>query len=262
MTKPILIFFFMLLGFASLGASAFAADPAIANPQYLFQLSYHDAEETISEALRQKGAGEKIAATIAGRSDMPIFSYGKPLSVELRGLQFDKGARRWNASLLFLSNGEVISAIPATGRFDEMIELPVLKREVRNGDTIGQGDIEVRDFVVTQTRSDTIGDLAALIGKSPVHTISPGRPVREHEIASPAVIKKNGIVQVHYTTPGMEITATGQAMADGAKGDVIEVRNVTSRKVVRAVVADATNVTILAPGIQTSQLTGGNHGTN
>jgi flagella basal body P-ring formation protein FlgA len=143
-----------------------------------------------------------------------------------------------------------------------MIELPVLKREVRNGEIIGQNDIEIHDFPLNHSRADAVTDMSALIGKSPVRTISPQRPIREHEIASPAIVKKNAIVQMHFNAPGMEISATGQAMVEGAKGDVIDVKNVTSRKIVRAVITGTDSVDILSPGTETSQLTGGSHATN
>jgi flagella basal body P-ring formation protein FlgA len=106
----------------------------------------------------------------------------------------------------------------------------------------------MRDFPITHTRNDTITDATQLVGKSPVLAISPSRPVRQHEIASPAIVKKNSIVSMRFTSPGMEITATGQAMEEGAKGDVINVRNTVSRKIVRAVIADANTVDIKGIG--------------
>ncbi|MEK7387982.1 MAG: flagellar basal body P-ring formation chaperone FlgA, partial [candidate division NC10 bacterium] len=76
--------------------------------------------------------------------------------------------------------------------------------------------------------------MTQLVGQSPERTISPYRPVRDHEIARPALIKKDAIVQMRYQSPGMEITTTGQAMADGSKGRMIAVRNLASKKVVHA----------------------------
>ncbi len=237
----------LLLILAGLSIPAFADSPVAANPQYLFQLSYDDAEQAIGQALAQKGAGAKVAANINGHHNEALFSYSKPISVEIRGLQFERPSR-WSANLLFMADGEVVSAMPVGGRYEEMIEVPVLKREVRSGDVIGEADVEIRDFPITHTRTDTITDSAVLIGKSPVAAISPSRPVREHEIASPAIVKKNGIVSMRYTSPGMEITTTGQAMNEGARGDVISVRNTASRKIVRASVVDAGTVSIVGTG--------------
>lgn len=224
------------------------ADEALANDKEpLFKLTYQQAEEAVSQALADKGAGLKVGAMINGRSNDALFSHSAPLRVEIRGLQFDKPSGHWSGNLLAVADGEVITAVPAAGRFDELAEIPMLKRTLRNGELIAAKDIEIRDIPVGQTRSDTITDMDSLIGKSPSHSISAFRPIRQHEIGAPPLVKKNNIVQMHYKSPGMEITTTGQAMEDGAKGSVISVRNMASKRVVQAVVDDAGSVSIAAP---------------
>jgi flagella basal body P-ring formation protein FlgA len=187
------------------------------------------------------------------------------MTIDVRGLTFDAQDRRWSANLLLMADGEVLTAMPVAGKFEEILEVPVLRRMVKSGDIIGLGDVEIRDFPLLRTRPDTVTDLAALIGKSPLRSISPERPIRLHEIAGPTLVKKNSLVQMRYSSPGMEITATGQAVDEGAAGDIISVRNTSSRKLVRAVVEDANNVSILVPGsepTQTSQLTEAVHAAN
>ncbi len=222
-----------------LPAPAAAAPVAIHAPgTELFVLTSRDAEEAISFALAERGAGSKVSASITGRSDDTLFSHAQPLSVEIRGLSFDKNTSRWQASLMFLSDGQVISAMPVGGRYDEVMSVPVLKRQVRPGDVIQEADLEIRDFSLSRTRSDTIADAAALVGKSPVRSISAGRPIREQEIAQPALIRKNDIIQVDYRSPGVSISTTAQALEDGSLGSTINVRNLSSKKLVRAVVQD------------------------
>lgn len=243
-----------------------AATPAVATTAPapgLFQLSYAEAEEAVAWVLMQKGVGDKVVAGINGhKNNAPIFSYSKPVTVEIKGMQYDTGTGRWSASLLFRAEGEVVSALPASGHYDEMLEVPVLKRQVKNGEVIDASDIEVRDFPQERARNDTITDMSSLIGKSPLRTIAAFRPIHNNEIASPAIVKKNAMVQMRYTMPGMQITASGQAMGDGAKGDVIEVKNTASKKVIQAVVEDSSTVTIMPQGILTSQLTGEQYASN
>jgi len=248
--------------FLCMFAFAAFAETGAAQPIKAFELTYNDAEDAIGWVLMQKGVGDKVAASITGHKTGALFSHSKPISVDIRGLQFDKQNSRWSASLLFVSDGEVVSALPASGKFEEMVELPVLKRPFKNGDVIANSDLEIRDFPMDHTRTDTVTDMASLIGKSPLRSISPYRPIRGNEIAAPTLIKKNTLVQMHYNSPGMEITTAGQTMADGAKGDVISVRNVTSKKIVQAVIATDGSVTVLSPGTQTSQLSGAQYAAN
>lgn len=226
--------------------------PSVASPKYIFQLSYDDAEGAIGFALSDKGAGNKVAATINGHKTDALFSYNKPIAVEIRGLQFDKARGQWNASLLFVNDGATVSAMPVSGRFEEMTEIPVLKRQVRAGDIIKEADVEIRDYALSRTRSDTIGDIASLVGKSPSRAISPNRPIREQEIAQPVLVKKNGIVQMRYSSPGVEITVSGQATEEGSRGSVISVKNLGSKKIVRAVVEDENTVSIVNTQMQSA----------
>jgi len=258
------MYFLVVFAFFAFTVAAYADEPLSMNaPKPLFQVTYSDAEDAIGRALAEKGAGTKLSASIRGdNKSEPIFSYAKPVNVEIRGLTFDKANNKWAANLFFLSGSDVVTAIPSTGQFEEMVEVPVLRREVHNGDVIKDSDVEVRDFPLSRTRSDIVTDISDLIGKSPMRGISPNRPIRQQEVALPPVIKKNRMVEMRYNAPGMQITTNGQAMDDGAKGDVISVRNTTSRKVVRAVVEDANTVTIISQDSQTSQLTGGDHAAN
>lgn len=226
-----------------------ASQPA---PSYSFQLAYGDVEEAIGFALADKGAGNKVAATINGRKPEPIFSYAKPVSVEIRGLKFEKETGRWNASLMFVSDNAIVSSIPVNGRFDETQELPVLKRQIRSGELIGEKDIQLKDFPLSSTRGDAITDIASLIGKSPVRSISMNRPIREHEIAQPTIVKKNALVQMHFNSGAMRISDAGQAMEDGAKGSVIGVKNLASKKTIRAVIISADTVEVMPTSQSTS----------
>ncbi len=236
---------FIALLFSFITLPALAAELADTDKANLFPLSYADAEEAVSRALADKGAADKVAAKINGRGDnTPLYSYTAPLTVDVRGLRFDKPSGHWSANLLLLANGSVVSALPASGRFDEMVEVPMLKRALNNKNVISTSDIEVRDMPISQTRVDVITDIASLIGKSPVYSVSAYRPIRDHEIATPPLVRKSNIVQMRYLSPGMEITTTGQALDDGAKGTVINVRNLASKKIVQAVVEDSATVSV------------------
>lgn len=222
----------------------------------MFTVTYADAEAAIGSALAEKGIADKVGAMMDGRKNTALFSYSQPLTVQARSMQVDKDHGRFSASIMFVSeNGTVISALPASGHFNEVIEVPVLKRAFRKGEVITQGDIELRDFALNRTRPDTVTDLSSLIGKTPSGSVSPFRPIRETEIANLPIVKRDAIVQINYSVPGMQISTSGQALAAGARGDVIDVRNTTSKKIVRAVIEAGDRVSVLAPTMQTSQLT-------
>lgn len=211
----------------------------------LFQLFAEDAQPVIGQALAEQGAGDKIAATIYGHDALePMLSHNKPIEVEIHGLRFDERSKRWNANLMAVSGNAVVTAMPISGRYQEMISLPVLKRQLRRGDTISEDDIEVQDFPITRIRGEVVTQAEALLGQSPVRSLSPDRPIRTHEVAGPVLVKKESLVKVQYIIPGMEITSNGQALEDGSEGSIIAVRNMDSKKVVHAIVKDTGVVSI------------------
>lgn len=255
----LLIFFCMSVMALLFCSSAIAEEVAAKKAEsYIFNISYEDAESAISRALSERmppeeTGGQDISALINGKKTTPLYSSNKPIDVEIRGLRSDDKNRRWSASMVILSGEEVVSALPLAGRYMQMNEVPVLKRQIRNGELITDDDIEMKKFPQVRIYKDTISDITSLVGNTSVRGISANRPIRRSEISLPAVIKKNALVQMRYKTESMEITTTGQAMVDGAKGDVIEVRNVASKKIARAVVVENNIVDVMAQGVQTSQ---------
>lgn len=234
------------------------ADSASSAPSYIFNISYEDAQDAIGKALSEKMSEEsenkKITAVINGRKLTPLYSHNKPVNVEVRGLRADSQAGSWSASMVISEDDKVISALPLSGRYMVMNDVPVIKRPLRNGDVIKESDVEIKSFPQERTHNDTIRDVAELIGRQPLRALSPNRPIRSSEVSAPSVIKKNALVQMRYKTASMEITTAGQALEDGAKGDVIEVRNSASKKTTRAVVTDSSTVDVLAQAVQTSQV--------
>ncbi len=234
----------------AIAAPSFAAEPLSGAQERgaLFQLTNDDAQSAIAQALVEKGAGKKLSATILGREGDVLFSYNRPVTAEIHGLRYDAATHRWNASLLFKSGQDVVSAIPASGRYDEVVDVPVLTHEVRNGQIISEGDVEMHSITQTQTRSDTVLSISDIVGKSPVRSISAQRPIRTAEISNPAVVKKNSMVQLRFESDGINISTTGQAMEDGAAGDIINVRNVASKRIVKALIENASSVRVVTPG--------------
>ena len=238
---------------ASLATAAHALESSVPDAsamQYNFRLTYEDTEQAVSEALNQRGAGKNVAARISGNHKEALYSYDKPINVEIRGLRFDKSTSQWNASVLFLSDDQVVSVKPVAGKFEEMVNLPILKRGIRAGEVISQDDIEMRDYPLSRTRPGTVTDAAALVGKTPLRIVSLGRPVRAEEIAQTPLIKKNAVIQMRYSASGVQITTSGQALNDGVKGQSIAVRNMASKKIVYAVVENENEVSVANQGQQ------------
>ncbi|MCA0995416.1 flagellar basal body P-ring formation chaperone FlgA [Alloyangia pacifica] len=67
------------------------------------------------------------------------------------------------------------------------------------------------------------------IGRESRTAIYAGQPLMRAQLAEPALIERNQLVELIYTHGGLRISAEGRAMARGRVGDRIRVMNISSR---------------------------------
>ena len=67
-------------------------------------------------------------------------------------------------------------------------------------------------------------------------TIYPGRPIRHDDVGPPALIERNEIVTLIYTSNGLSILTEGRSLSRAAAGERARVMNLSSRKSVSGIV--------------------------
>jgi flagellar basal body P-ring formation protein FlgA len=207
-----------------------------------------DAEAAVAEALVKAGAGNDISVSIQQvRDEDVIASAGSAITVETDGVDIDAAHGRWQAVLLLKSDGKNLAPIRLSGHFDEMTRIPVLKNRMQAPDIISENDIDWESEPVSRLRKNTVTESRDLIGKSPKHMISPGRPIRADEIAGPALVHKGAQVTLFYKSRNLEIRTFGEALESGARGDVIRVRNTASKFIIQGTVDSANRVVVTSP---------------
>jgi flagella basal body P-ring formation protein FlgA len=82
----------------------------------------------------------------------------------------------------------------------------------------------------SETGSGNASQPAAIAG--PQSNTNWGRP----QISGPIAVKRSEMVSVTWTQNGLSLTLSGPAQKDGAVGDVIQVQNPSSKKMIDAVV--------------------------
>lgn len=163
----------------------------------------------------------------------------------------------------------VLSYNPRTTRFDATIDLPssaaLRLQQTRFAGTavetidaltvdhpIERGEIvKASDLVVVRrpkAEGRAITDLHAAAGLAARHELRPGQPLHDADLMKPAIVQHNDVVTIIYEAPGLTLTLRGQAQDSGALGDTINVTNIESKRVVRAVVTGPGRVTVAAAG--------------
>lgn len=202
-----------------------------------YHFDYDDAEYAVASALVHEGAGEQVRVIIDPRKPTPLKQHNAPLSVEIDDLFYNAKTLTWSATLYFTSVGRPLSPVKLEGRYEELIEVPTIRRRLRKDDIIQASDIEPKAIASNRLKNDTILDANQLIGRTPLRTISPGRAIRSDEIITPPVIFKGDKVTMLYAHEGLEIKALGEALENGAEGEYIRIRNTDSNIVIEAEIA-------------------------
>lgn len=92
---------------------------------------------------------------------------------------------------------------------------------------------------------DLITDEAAAIGKEVKTTLQPGAILYGNTLKEPEIVKRGDIVSILAANDFLTITVPGRVQIAGAKGDLIKVKNLMSRKEIFA--------RIVGPGVVQAQ---------
>jgi flagella basal body P-ring formation protein FlgA len=134
--------------------------------------------------------------------------------------------------------------IQVTGSVYEVLDVPVLTRSVRRGETIRARDLEFLKQRRKSVQRNTIIDINRIVGKTPRRYLQTGKPLRMADLQMPVLVAKGKLVTLSLKNRHMQITAQGKALEDGAQGDVVRVTNTRSRQTVQGVVVGPNQVTI------------------
>jgi flagellar basal body P-ring formation protein FlgA len=121
----------------------------------------------------------------------------------------------------------------------------VYARNLSVGEIVQASDLQWSDEAVAGP--DAPGEAERVIGMAARLPLREGAPVAEHELVAAKVIRRDQMISVDYEDGGVSLSLSAKAMADGAVGDVIQVMNLTSKKMLQAV-ATAPGHAAIGPG--------------
>lgn len=207
-----------------------------------------DVIAALNIALSGTEAGSDVKVTLPGmREDDVYATASSPIHAQADALMLDKAHARFETTLLLTADGKNLPPLKLSGHYDAMSQVPVLGRRLQAGDIIAREDIEWVEVPTAHVRKTIITDMKELIGKSPRRMISMQRPIRRDEVAGPTLITKGARVTLLFTSGNIEIKTLGETMDSGAKGDVIRVRNLSSKTVVQGTVESSNCVRVSTP---------------
>lgn len=119
---------------------------------------------------------------------------------------------------------------------DVSVEMPVIvsTRALRAGQPIAATDLEIVTRRIAEIGNCCATELGEVIGHTARRAIGSGEAIRLDALEMPPAIRRGELVTIIASNPGMEIRATGIALADARSGEPVRIRHSSSLRIVQA----------------------------
>ncbi|WP_270821490.1 lateral flagellar basal body P-ring formation protein LfgA [Aeromonas sp. QDB14] len=119
-----------------------------------------------------------------------------------------------------------------------MLPVWVTAREIQKGQTIGPGDLVEKSLEVSRLQRGFVPSNDDLVGSKSTRHLRMGQLIGELDLQQAWAVRTGEGVLIRAGQPGFSATTRGQALANGAIGEGIRVRNLGSGKEIQAWVID------------------------
>lgn len=208
-----------------------------------------DIKDELRRELARLGYGDDMEIELSNggvRLDIPV---DQPPSIAVSNLSVDERGQRFMATVAAPAGDPRARRIKVAGRIYKVMTVPVPNRNLMPGDIITAEDLNWLRVRAAQVRETTASQARQLVGTEPRRPLRANRPVRMTDVREPLLVHKGDFVTMVYATPTMRLTATGRALSNGSKGDLIQVLNTNSNKTIEAVADGRNRVLVVVAGL-------------
>ncbi len=128
-----------------------------------------------------------------------------------------------------------------SARISILTPVVVADSTIEKGDAISSGAAKVAMFDKSYARKGHISTLNKVIGSKAKRQISAGQPIMNSSLC---FVCKEELVTIEAKTKNLTVKTSGYALSDGSFGDVISIRNTSSKRVVHGRVVGVGKVEI------------------
>lgn len=122
---------------------------------------------------------------------------------------------------------------------DKWANVIVAAHPLARGTKVDAADFSLKKEKISRLRRGYFAEATPLIGKITKRNLRSGQIIKASHLADPKLVQKGEKVIISAATAGININMYGEALKDGAKGELIKVRNLSSRQTIQAEVIRA-----------------------
>ena len=168
--------------------------------------------------------------------------------LEVDGLDFDRRTSRFSAAISVTGEEFGTRRANVSGYARALLEIPVLKRRFGKGEIIRESDVLVVTVPANGSHDAIVENIEGLVGLEARRVLQADKPVRLADVRPPVLVKKGSLVTMVVQTPVMRLSTVGQALEDGALGEVVRVLNPKSHQTIQGTVVNRNQLQMIMRG--------------
>jgi flagella basal body P-ring formation protein FlgA len=214
------------------------------------------ATEDIQPLESIRATAEAFVLEQIGQTSLDVEARAGRLDPRLRLAQCDQPLEAFNAAGSRLGGNASIGVrcdgsrpwkIYVPVRVSREVEVAVLAKSLPRGATLTEDSVRTQRMDTTTLTFGYYSDAGALKGQTLRRAAASGTVITPDLVAIPPMVRKGEQVTLIAQRQGIAIRAPGRAMVDAQIGDLIQVRNLSSERVVEGKVRGPGEVVVHAP---------------
>lgn len=211
------------------------------------RLMASDLEAAVKTGLQERFGVDARALALAIDGGAPAIAIEPELTGEVAvfDLGYDARTRRVQARFMVPGSAAMrLKPVRVSGQLVDTVEVVVPNRAISRGETLSKADVTVERRPRDGQVSELLSDARAAIDKVARRSLSVGMPLRAGDVQREEIVAKGDLVTIVYESPGLLISMRGKAGEAGAMGDVVNVTNPQSKRVLQGTVSGPGRVSV------------------
>lgn len=151
---------------------------------------------------------------------------------------------RQSLAVSLLVNGREQARLRLSANLQRLGEVVLTTRRINRGEVLTAADLMVHRREIGSLGGGAVADPQMAVGKQLRTSLQAGAVVFENLLENPPVVRRGDRVRIVADNGRLRVSTLGEAREIGAKGDLIRVRNLSSRQEIQAMVIDSGTVAV------------------